>query len=109
MRNPVAWVITKLITLYQRFISPLKKPCCRFQPTCSQYAIEAIAEWGVIRGLGLAVWRVLRCNPFGRGGADPVPINKRKRNRKLNRIKTDCSKSEHSGPDSDQTARQEAE
>ena len=87
MRNPVAWVITKLISLYQRYISPLKKSCCRFQPSCSQYAIEAIREWGAIRGTGLAVWRILRCNPFGRGGIDPVPKNKRKRSRK----QTDCS------------------
>jgi len=81
-------VLIFLISLYRRFISPLKKPCCRFQPTCSQYAIEAIEEWGAIRGSGLAIWRVLRCNPFGRGGYDPVPKNKRKRNRK----QIDCSK-----------------
>ncbi|MBQ7125342.1 MAG: membrane protein insertion efficiency factor YidD [Clostridia bacterium] len=62
-----------LINLYRRYISPLKKPCCRFYPTCSQYAIEAIQEWGAIRGLGLAIWRILRCNPFCRGGIDPVP------------------------------------
>ena len=67
------YVLIWLITLYQKFISPLKKPCCRFTPTCSQYAIEAVKEWGAIRGLALAVWRILRCNPFGRGGIDPVP------------------------------------
>ena len=61
------------VNLYRKFISPLKPPCCRFTPTCSQYAIEALAEWGVIRGLGLAIWRVLRCNPFAKGGYDPVP------------------------------------
>ena len=92
MKNPVAWLFIKPITLYQRYISPLKRSCCRFQPTCSQYAIEAIEEWGVIRGLGLAVWRVLRCNPFGGFGPDPVPQNKRKRNREKNRKQTDCSK-----------------
>ena len=62
-----------MIRFYRRHISPNKKPCCRFTPTCSQYAIEAVKEWGAIRGLALAVWRVLRCNPFGRGGIDPVP------------------------------------
>ncbi len=62
-----------LINLYRKYISPLKAPCCRFQPTCSEYAIGAIREWGALCGLGLIFWRVLRCNPFSRGGDDPVP------------------------------------
>ena len=66
------------VKLYQKFISPLKPPCCRFSPTCSQYAIEAFREWGFICGLGLTVWRIIRCNPFGRGVYDPVPKRKRK-------------------------------
>ena len=67
------------IKLYRKFISPLKgSPTCRFTPSCSQYAIEAITEWGVIAGLALAVWRVLRCNPFGRCGHDPVPKRRRR-------------------------------
>lgn len=66
------------VKLYQKFISPPKPPCCRFSPTCSQYAIEAFREWGFICGLGLTVWRIIRCNPFGRGGYDPVPKRKRK-------------------------------
>ena len=66
------------VKLYQKFISPLKPPCGRFSPTCSQYAIEAFREWGFICGLGLTVWRIIRCNPFGRGGYDPVPKRKRK-------------------------------
>lgn len=66
------------VKLYQKFISPLKPPCCRFSPTCSQYAIEAFREWGFICGLGLTVLRIIRCNPFGRGGYDPVPKRKRK-------------------------------
>lgn len=66
------------IRLYRRFISPLKgTSTCRFTPTCSQYAMEAIREWGIIVGLALAIWRVLRCNPFGRGGYDPVPRRRR--------------------------------
>ncbi len=67
------------IRLYQKYLSPLKPACCRFTPTCSQYAIEAITEWGVIIGLTLAFWRILRCNPFSEGGEDPVPINKLRR------------------------------
>jgi len=61
------------IRFYQKFISPLKPPTCRFTPTCSQYAIEAIRKHGPIKGLGLAVWRILRCNPWGGSGYDPVP------------------------------------
>ncbi|MBE6562228.1 MAG: membrane protein insertion efficiency factor YidD [Ruminococcaceae bacterium] len=68
-----------LIRLYQKILSPLKPPSCRFTPTCSNYAIEAIKEWGIIIGLALALWRILRCNPFSKGGYDPVPRRKRKR------------------------------
>ena len=68
-----------LITLYRKFISPLKAPCCRFQPTCSQYALEAFQKRGFFVGLALTVWRILRCNPFGRGGYDPVPEKKSKK------------------------------
>ncbi len=71
-----------LIKLYQKYISPLKpNPTCRFRPTCSVYAVEAIREWGPVAGLGLAVWRILRCNPFSKGGDDPVP-HRRTRNKK---------------------------
>ncbi|MBO4354029.1 MAG: membrane protein insertion efficiency factor YidD [Clostridia bacterium] len=72
------------VNLYRKFISPLKPPCCRFTPTCSQYAIEAFREWGFICGLGLTIWRVLRCNPFCRGGYDPVPKRKRRGERREN-------------------------
>jgi uncharacterized protein len=57
---------------YKSFISPLFPPSCRFTPTCSQYAIEAVQKRGVMRGLFLGVWRLLRCHPFARGGYDPV-------------------------------------
>ncbi len=57
---------------YQRYISPGLRPSCRFWPTCSQYAIEAIEKYGVCRGGLMAFWRVLRCNPFCKGGYDPV-------------------------------------
>ncbi len=75
MKRALIW----LIRLYQRYVSPLKRtPSCRFTPTCSQYAIDAVSEWGVIIGVGLAVWRILRCNPFCRGGYDPVPKRKKR-------------------------------
>ena len=61
------------IRFYQKYLSPLKPPTCRFTPTCSQYAIEAIRKHGPIKGLGLAIWRILRCNPWGGSGYDPVP------------------------------------
>ena len=61
------------LRFYRRFLSPLKPPMCRFSPTCSQYAIEAIEVHGLVRGVGLATWRILRCQPFARAGYDPVP------------------------------------
>lgn len=61
-----------LIKFYQKRISPLKKPCCRFYPTCSAYALEAIEKKGVLKGSAMAIWRILRCNPFCKGGYDPV-------------------------------------
>ncbi|HOX28020.1 MAG TPA: membrane protein insertion efficiency factor YidD [bacterium] len=61
------------IKLYKRYVSPLLPPACRFQPTCSEYAAEAIQKHGIIRGGALAMWRLLRCNPFSKGGYDPVP------------------------------------
>ena len=61
------------IRVYWRFVSPWKPPMCRFSPTCSMYAAEAIRTHGVIRGPLLAVWRLLRCQPLCKGGYDPVP------------------------------------
>ncbi|MBQ2889476.1 MAG: membrane protein insertion efficiency factor YidD [Clostridia bacterium] len=66
-------IIISIVKLYRKYISPLKKPCCRFTPTCSQYAIEAFEKYGVLKGLYLSVKRILRCNPFCKGGYDPVP------------------------------------
>ncbi|MGE4496965.1 MAG: membrane protein insertion efficiency factor YidD [Deferribacterales bacterium] len=60
------------IRLYQLFISPMLGPRCRFYPSCSEYAIEAIQKKGIIKGFFLAVWRILRCNPLSAGGYDPV-------------------------------------
>jgi putative membrane protein insertion efficiency factor len=61
-----------MINAYRKFLSPLKKPCCRFYPTCSSYAYEAINVHGVFKGTAMAAWRILRCNPFNKGGYDPV-------------------------------------
>lgn len=65
-------ILIFIIRIYRKFISPLKKPCCRFYPTCSQYAIEAINKYGAIKGTGKAIYRIARCNPFCKGGYDPV-------------------------------------
>ena len=62
-----------LIRFYQRNISPASPPCCRFMPTCSRYAIQAIEKYGALKGGWLAFRRILRCNPFHKGGYDPVP------------------------------------
>jgi putative membrane protein insertion efficiency factor len=61
-----------LIAFYQRWLSPLGPPCCRFVPTCSTYARESLERHGLMRGLLLAVWRLLKCHPFHPGGYDPV-------------------------------------
>ncbi len=63
-----------LIRGYRMFISPLFLPTCRFQPTCSMYAMQAIERFGVVRGGWMAIRRILRCHPFHPGGYDPVPV-----------------------------------
>ncbi len=76
------YIFVWLIRLYQKYLSPLKRnPTCRFRPSCSSYAAEAFIEWGFFVGLGLSVWRVLRCNPFCAGGYDPVPRRRGRRNK----------------------------
>lgn len=79
-QRPQGWLARLLaralvapIRFYQLYLSPLKGPTCRFTPTCSEYARQAIMRHGPVRGLGLAIWRVLRCHPFTPGGYDPVP------------------------------------
>lgn len=62
-----------LIRFYRRQISPALPPSCRFSPTCSEYALEAVTKYGAIKGGYLAIRRILRCNPFHKGGYDPVP------------------------------------
>ncbi|HLL25696.1 MAG TPA: membrane protein insertion efficiency factor YidD [Kofleriaceae bacterium] len=62
------------VMVYRKVLSPMKRmPTCRYLPTCSEYAIDAVKQRGIFVGLGLASWRVLRCHPFARGGYDPVP------------------------------------
>ena len=61
-----------IIGLYRRLISPAIPRRCKYHPTCSQYAIEALREWGLARGTAMSVWRLLRCNPLSHGGFDPV-------------------------------------
>lgn len=65
-------ILIFFIRIYRKYISPIKKPCCRFYPTCSQYAIEAISKYGALKGTGKAICRIARCNPFCKGGYDPV-------------------------------------
>lgn len=70
-------IILQMIRFYQRYISPMSPPSCRFYPTCSQYAIEAVEEHGAIKGSYLAVRRILKCHPLHKGGFDPVPPKKK--------------------------------
>ncbi|MBE6399669.1 MAG: membrane protein insertion efficiency factor YidD [Lentisphaerae bacterium] len=78
----MAWVMIALIRVYQKLISPWLPCQCRFYPTCSHYAVEALQKRGVFIGSCLTVWRLLRCQPWCRGGYDPVPerpLHNRKR------------------------------
>lgn len=68
-----------LIRFYQKVISPLKPPTCRFYPTCSQYSLEAFSRFGAFKGMYLSIVRILKCQPFHPGGFDPVPEKKDKR------------------------------
>lgn len=72
LRSP-ATLLLLLLRGYQRFISPMTPPTCKFYPSCSQYAVIAVQRHGAIRGTRLAVWRLLRCNPWNLGGVDDVP------------------------------------
>ena len=69
----VAWILIALIRIYQWTLRPFIGANCRFFPTCSEYAVEALRAHGALRGTWLAAWRILRCNPWNSGGYDPVP------------------------------------
>ncbi|MBR3824077.1 MAG: membrane protein insertion efficiency factor YidD [Lachnospiraceae bacterium] len=66
-------LLITLIKWYQKYISPMKRTKCPYIPSCSQYGLEAIEKYGAFKGFFLALWRILRCNPFSKGGYDPVP------------------------------------
>jgi putative membrane protein insertion efficiency factor len=72
LRRSLTAVVAFPIRLYQRFISPGLPRRCKYEPTCSAYALQALRHFGPVRGLVLAGWRLLRCNPFSHGGYDPV-------------------------------------
>jgi uncharacterized protein len=73
------------IVVYQRAISPALPRRCKYEPTCSAYAVQAVREFGILRGLVLAAWRLLRCNPFSHGGFDPVEAQRLFRRRDQSR------------------------
>jgi len=74
------------LRFYKRWVSPMLPGACRFVPTCSEYAAEAVEYHGVLRGSALTLWRLLRCQPFARGGYDPVPLERHR----------DCNLQQHS-------------
>ncbi len=75
MKYPLLW----LIRFYRKNISPNTPPSCKFTPTCSQYGLEAIERFGAFKGGFMTLWRILRCNPFSKGGYDPVPQKKKRK------------------------------
>lgn len=85
MRRMAIALVASPIRLYQRFMSPLLPRRCKYEPTCSAYAIEAVRSFGPARGIVLAAWRLLRCNPFSHGGHDPVSEQRLFRPRELRR------------------------
>ena len=73
LSKAITWILVASIIFYQKFITPYTPASCRFTPTCSEYARQALVKYGPIKGLALAIWRILRCNPWGGSGYDPVP------------------------------------
>jgi putative membrane protein insertion efficiency factor len=71
--TPLRWLLIGLVTVYRQVISPVLPPTCRYHPSCSAYALESLQVHGAIKGVVLAAWRLGRCNPFTKGGLDPVP------------------------------------
>ena len=91
------YVMIWLIGLYRKYVSPIKPPCCRFTPTCSAYALEAFKKRGFFVGFILTVGRILRCNPFFKGGYDPVPergLRSPKTNGNMEKTHTDTNEKE---------------
>lgn len=73
LRNAIVWILLLPVVFYQRCISPFTPPSCRFTPTCSEYARQALIKYGPVKGTWLAIRRILRCHPWGGSGYDPVP------------------------------------
>jgi putative membrane protein insertion efficiency factor len=85
--KPWRWLVLGPLAVYRRVISPALPRHCKYEPTCSHYAAQAVGEFGILRGVVLAGWRLLRCNPFSHGGFDPVSAQGvfRRRSRDLGR------------------------
>ncbi len=71
-------LLMAMLRIYKRLVSPMLPPACRYVPSCSEYAMEAVERHGAIRGSALAAWRLMRCHPFAKGGYDPVPSSERR-------------------------------
>ena len=76
IQKVMKWIFVGLIKIYQAILSPFMGPSCRHVPTCSNYTIEAIEEWGVLKGTWLGIKRISKCHPWGTSGYDPVPKKK---------------------------------
>ncbi len=88
-KNIISEILIKSIRFYQRYISPLHRPSCRFYPTCSNYSIEAIKKFGPLQGGIMSIYRILRCGPWTAGGYDPPdkPLFQLKRSKKWKEMK----------------------
>lgn len=83
MGDELKKLFIRIILFYRKYLSPMKSTKCPYFPTCSQYGLEAVEQYGALKGGVLTVWRILRCNPFSKGGYDPVPsINNKKNSKK---------------------------
>jgi len=80
LRTLPVTVLVGMIRVYQVVLSPMTGPTCKYYPSCSHYAVQAIRTHGALRGTGLALWRILRCNPWSLGGVDDVPPSRPRRN-----------------------------
>jgi putative membrane protein insertion efficiency factor len=94
VKRPLIW----LIRFYQKYISSRTPPSCKYYPTCSNYGIEAVSEYGALVGFFMTLWRILRCNPFSKGGFDPVP-KKKKKPKRISYERNDYSSEKGEGND----------
>ena len=94
MKRPLIW----LIRFYQKYISSRTPPSCKYYLTCSNYGIEAVSEYGALVGFFMTLWRFLRCNPFSKGGFDPVP-KKKKKPKRISYERNDYSSEKGEGND----------